>query len=125
MRIHGFTRYDFTADLWTWTEVFGPGSDVRLDYAFSKVIPLYFASDPNSIRQTIYIKEPIKIRDHLLNIKNKNGFRIMGDAQYEIKLVEPVINVFHEFEGWRCSATLVNVPSFDPPIFTAPTIEMG
>lgn len=113
MRIHGFIRRDFTADLWDFEERFGSGSDVTLDYSFSKVIPIYFSTDPNSPRQMAYINEPVRRRARLLNIKDKDGFRIMGDAQYEITAMEPIINSFRQREGWRCSLALVGEVTFD------------
>lgn len=111
MRPKAFQRYVFTADIWDFVEL-GEGSVLDKQYSYLKTINIAFSNDPFVARVNILSEEPIGLDFLVLNIRDSNGKMVLGNTQYRITEVVPIINVFDKTEGYRHRAAVAAAATF-------------
>lgn len=109
MKIVTFKKFNFTADLYTFTVTTdGEGGDVRT-YNLNREVKVHVAPS-NQGRLFVHFKaedDDIEVNDQLFNLSDPLGTQIAENAIYQLSLVEPLLDMFGRRIGFKARAELV------------------
>lgn len=103
--------YNFTADLWTFTEVTGPSGGSTLHFAFARTIKILAVTGMFG-KITIFCQDSeadIQLKDQLMNIKDAAGVELNPGYVWAIDQFAPYINTWGHREGFKGRITFVAV----------------
>jgi len=101
MRFSAYQRFTYTADLYRMEEITDTANGGYRP-VFEKEIKIDFFNDPDSVRSMALTEERINGGKFMLkSIKDKNGDAFMGETEYTITRISPVMNVWGNFEYYK------------------------
>ena len=109
MKINTFKRYQFTADLWTFTLTFDATGGAIYNYEFNRNITFRAVSTTTG-RLMVFFKEDdadATDRCQLANFRDSKGEVIRPGAIWMLNGVEPALNLVGQREGFRGYATFL------------------
>lgn len=113
MKLMTFTRFPYTADLYSANLVLDAGGNEQTVFEFYSSVEIGFAADPNAPRMVFTARSPMAVGWQLRSVKDKNGNEVLPGAWYSITSVEPVISVLGTREHFQMKAALANTPVFE------------
>ena len=109
MRLNAYKKFPFTAEYWQRQAVQDPESGQAV-VSWTRLNDIKFAGGTdNTTRIIIYMQTEPKIWDGVKNIRDRAGKPVVGNLEYSITAVDPVVNVLGYTEGWRAKLSVFEV----------------
>jgi hypothetical protein len=114
MRYRAYKKFKYNAEIWDYTVV--EGSDpVQRNYYLRTNLDIDIVMDSDALRLMVLCPYPIRLRAHLLHIRDMNGNEVFPGSQWQVTNMEPVLTPGHTREGFRMRAGLITNPDFIYP----------
>lgn len=105
--------YNFTADLWTFTEVTDASGASTPHYSFSRTIKLLAVTGMFG-KMTVFFQESetdIQLKDQIMRLKDAAGVELNPGYVWSVDQFVPYINTWGNREGFKGRLTFVAVNS--------------
>jgi len=110
MKLTVWKRFQYTGDVWAATKDQNSSSGntvyTPLEFPADSPFTFEFQGSPTSVRSIIVSRTPIP-RDYIIvGIRDRNGEAILGNSQYKVTVIEPIVNMFGLSEGFKMTLAL-------------------
>lgn len=99
MKFNTYNKFFLTAEYWKATVTVDAAGNSTTTLKFDRIVPCRIKPD-SSGRTFLFTEETLAKGDHILSIKDSDGSLVDG-KEYQITLIEPVLNVFGHREYLR------------------------
>lgn len=102
MKINTFKKYNYTANLWTYT-VRTEGANQIRTYTYARNIDINVSTSSAGRLHVLFkdTEDDVILGCQLDNVKDENGVELRQNGVYEMGSVDPYVNVWGQIAGFK------------------------